>query len=141
MHVDFYLLHDESLSSRHLFACKLIEKIWLLNHRIYVHCQDKKSAEAIDELLWTYKENSFVPHHIQGEGPEPPPPVQIGYSSEPRGFSDVIINLSDNIPSFISRFKRIVEIVANHPDQKENSRTLYRKYRSQNYDIKTHTIK
>lgn len=140
MHVDFYLLTEETVESRHAFACKLIEKIWRLNHRIFVYCSDQKSAEVMDELLWTYKPNSFIPHHIQGEGPEPPPPVQIGYGAEPRGFSDVMVNLTTTIPTFVARFNRVVEIVANHSSQKENARQLYRMYRRQNYAIKTHNI-
>ena len=33
---------------------------------------------------------AFIPHNLQGEGPEPPPPIQIGYQEEPRGFNDII---------------------------------------------------
>ncbi len=83
---------------------------------------------------------ALCPTTYRGEGPEPPPPVQIGFSSEPRGFSDVMLNLSDSIPAFSHRFKRIIEIVANNEQQKENSRNHYREYRRRQYEIHTHDI-
>ena len=81
-----------------------------------------------------------VPHHIQGEGPEPPPPVQIGFGAEPRGFSDIMVNLSGKIPDFSQRFQRIIEIVINNEAQKEKSRNHYREYRRRQYEIHTHNI-
>ncbi len=104
------------------------------------YCDDQKQVEYLDELLWTFKEDSFIPHNIQGEGPEPPPPVQIGYKNEPRGFNDILLNMSNAIPTYFSRFKRIMEIVANNETAKEISRNHYREYRSQQCQLHTHQI-
>tara|TARA_B100000949_G_C14234349_1_gene430402 strand:+ start:638 stop:1063 length:426 start_codon:yes stop_codon:yes gene_type:complete len=140
MRIDFYLLQSEDAEQRWLFACQLIEKAWLRGHRVFVYCSNQKDAEGIDELLWNFRSDSFVPHHIQGEGPEPPPPVQIGFGAEPRGFSDIMVNLSGKIPDFSQRFQRIIEIVINNEAQKEKSRNHYREYRRRQYEIHTHNI-
>lgn len=138
--VDFYLLASNEPQSRLLLACRLLEKAYLRGNRVFVYCQSKKDAESIDELLWTFKDDSFIPHNLQGEGPEPPPPIQIGYQSEPRGFSDILINLNDEIPLFYARFKRVIEVVVNDDAAKALSRNHYRHYRNSQCELHTHNI-
>ena len=138
--VDFYLLADAQPNASWLIACRLIEKAYLKGHRVYVLCADQKDAELLDELLWTFKDDSFIPHNLQGEGPEPPPPVQIGYDQEPRGFSDILINMAPHIPPFYTRFKRVIEIVSNEEEKKEQSRTRYKEYRAKGCTLHTHSM-
>ncbi|WP_028387705.1 DNA polymerase III subunit chi [Legionella fairfieldensis] len=138
--VDFYLLKSNQAQARLLLICRLLEKAYLRGHRIFVYCDNQKDAEELDELLWTFKDNSFIPHNLQGEGPEPPPPIQIGYSNEPRGFDDILFNLSAEVPSFYSRFRRIIEIVLNEETAKKSSRAHYREYRAKQCELQTHEI-
>lgn len=138
--IDFYLLNSPEDNDRWLLACRLLEKAYLRGHRVFVFCGSQQEAHRIDELLWTFKDNSFIPHNLQGEGPEPPPPVQIGYQTEPRGFNDILLNLSHEIPAFYSRFRRIMEIVINDDIAKDFSRKHYREYRARQCEIHTHEI-
>ncbi|MCP0914101.1 MULTISPECIES: DNA polymerase III subunit chi [Legionella] len=138
--IDFYLLAHEYQQNEWLTACRLLEKAYTRGHQVFVFCNKKEDAELIDELLWTYKEDSFIPHNLQGEGPEPPPPIQIGYSTEPRGFSDILLNMSSIIPPFFTRFRRIMEIVTPNDAAKEISREHYREYRKHGCELHTHTI-
>ncbi len=138
--VDFYLLASEQPDKRWLFACRLLEKAYLKGHRIYVHCSNQHDAELIDELLWTFRDDSFIPHNLQGEGPEPPPPVQIGFSKEPRGYSDILLNMAHEIPAFYTKFKRVMELVVNNETDKELSRSHYKVYKSRGCELNTHNI-
>ena len=138
--VDFYLLNSAEPDARGLLACRLIEKAYQRGHRVFVHCNSQLEAEQLDELLWTYKDDSFVPHNLQGEGPEPPPPVQIGFDKEPRGFNDILINMANPIPSYFTRFKRVIEIVAFDEEAKAISREHYRDYRNKGCQLQTHQI-
>ena len=122
MRIDFYLLNEAAPEALWLTACRLLEKAYLKKHQVFVYCAHQQDAEHLDELLWTFKPDSFIPHHIQGEGPEPPPPIQIGYSQEPRGFNDILFNLS--------------------PDEaaKTISRDHFREYRKKGFEPQTHNI-
>jgi DNA polymerase-3 subunit chi len=140
MRVDFYLLTNEEPDAIWLLACRLVEKAYQRGHRVFVQCKDQHDAEHLDELLWTYKDDSFIPHNLQGEGPEPPPPVQIGFDKEPRGFNDILINMSNPIPTYASRFKRVIELVATSEEAKAISRDHYREYRSKGCQLHLHTI-
>lgn len=138
--VDFYLLTSTQDNARWLVACRLLEKAYAKGHRVYVLCNHKQDAEFLDELLWTFKEDSFIPHNLQGEGPEPPPPIQIGYEREPRGFNDILLNLANYIPSFYPKFKRVMELVVNAEVEKEQSRLRYKDYRAKGCELHTHQI-
>ena len=138
--VDFYLLTAPEPQAMWLIACRLLEKAHQRGHRVFVYCENKKDAEHLDELLWSFKDDSFIPHHLQGEGPEPAPPVQIGYGAEPRGFNDLLLNLSSTIPPYYSRFRPIMEIVAENDTAKEISRQHYREYRAKQCELHTHKM-
>ena len=138
--VDFYLLDSDQEQDRWLLACRLLEKAYTRGHRVYVSCNHKNDAEFLDELIWTFKEASFIPHNLQGEGPEPPPPIQIGYEREPRGFNDILLNLSDSIPPFYTRFKRVMELVSNIEIAKEQSRFRYKDYKAKGCELHIHRI-
>jgi len=138
--VDFYLLASDQIAAREFVACRLIEKAYYRGHKVFVFCNNQHEAEQIDELLWTFKDDSFIPHNLQGEGPEPPPPIQIGYDREPRGFNDILLNMANHIPPFYTRFKRVMQVVSNLEAAKELSRTHYREYRGNGCDMRTHNI-
>ena len=140
MRVDFYLLDKSEPEALWLLACRLIEKAYARGHRVFVQCQNQQDAERLDELLWTYKDDSFIPHNLQGEGPEPPPPVQIGFDKEPRGFNDILINLTDPVPHFFTRFSRVIELVSADEEAKAICREHYRHYRANGCELQTHNI-
>ena len=140
LRIDFYLLSDTDPKTIWHTACRLLEKAYHLGHRVFVHCENQSDAEFLDELLWTYKEESFVPHNLQGEGPEPPPPIQIGWEKEPRGFNTILLNLGKSVPPYFARFNRIMEIVANDEGAKEISRNHYKEYRTHGCELHTHPL-
>jgi DNA polymerase-3 subunit chi len=139
--VDFYLLESDQSQVRWLISCRLLEKAYVRGHRVFVYCNNQHDAELIDELLWTFKEDSFIPHNLQGEGPNPPPPIQIGYATEPRGFNDILLNLSNHVPQFYGKFKRVMELVINTEEEKEQGRAHYKAYRTKGCELVTHQIK
>jgi DNA polymerase-3 subunit chi len=138
--IDFYLLASEHANARWLIACRLIEKAYYKGHKVFVYCENQQEAELLDELLWTFRDDSFIPHNLQGEGPEPPPPIHIGYAKEPRGFNDILLNLAQHIPPFFHKFNRVIELVSNEEKQKEQCRTHYKEYRAKGCDLHTHNI-
>ncbi len=77
--VDFYILKSAAAKPRLAFACRLIEKAYLRDMRVLVVNDTLTDAQAIDELLWTFGEHSFVPHAICADenSPDPVTPVQL----------------------------------------------------------------
>lgn len=66
--------------------------------------------------------------------------VAIGYQHEPTGSRDVLINFSEEVPHFFSRFRRTLEIVGASESQRQSSRTRYRFYQSRGYPLRHHNL-
>ena len=135
--IDFYVLTQ---MNRFAFAAKLIEKAHQQQHRVYVHTDTKLIAEQLDQLLWTYREEAFLPHNLYGDKEEPQPPIQIGYGVTQTEHNDILLNLSDHVPAFHQQFQRILEIVTNDATLQQIAREHYRLYREQNFEITTHKL-
>ncbi len=138
--IDFYLIPEPSETKRLVFACRLIEKAYKQQHRIYINAENQATAHQLDELLWTYREDSFLPHNLHGEGPEPAPPIQIGYDVVPEKQRDILINLSTTVPEFYIRFARVLELISNDAEAQATGRERYKFYRAQRHEITTHKL-
>ena len=55
----------------------LIEKTLERGWRAVIRCDSAERADALDTLLWTYDEASFLPHAQQGDGDPAQQPVLI----------------------------------------------------------------
>lgn len=139
MQVDFYLLSTSDERNCDLFLCRLTEKIYRQKHQLHIHCKDRQEAHRLDELLWTFSDISFIPHNLFGEGPNTPPPIQLGFDSKPTS-NDVLINLSTTIPTFHSRFRRVLEIIPQNEDWQVIAQEHEQFYQSKNWAIKSHKI-
>ncbi len=139
MRIDFYILSDESPNARERLSCRLAEKAWKLGHTVYLHAGSEAEAAGIDELLWTFRDGSFVPHGRAGETGEPPP-VLIGAGDRPPADADVLINLSAGVPDFYARFPRIAEIVAPSAPDRAAGRERFRFYRERGHEPQSHKL-
>ena len=138
--IDFYIVDDEQKSSRALLACRLAEKAYSLKNRIYIYTADESQANELDELLWTYRSGSFVPHQQLGVENDQGCPVLIGHVDAPEGLNQVLINLDMAVPLFFSRFERVVEIVNQDEIQRQQARERFKFYRDRGYDLHTHNL-
>ncbi len=135
--VDFYILQS---GSREHTACKLIEKAFGLGHRIYVHAGSNDQLEKIDNLLWTFRAGSFIPHQRYQDDSNENSPVQLGTHDAPNIDSDVLINLAPEVPLFFSRFQRVAELVGSDEQAKALGREHFQFYRDRGYQLETHNI-
>lgn len=139
--VDFYILDDPAADARQRFACRLAEKAWQQGHKVYIHTGDAALSSRIDDLLWTFREGSFVPHSLD-EAPEADEAeIHIGHGEEPLHHDEVLINLGSEIPLFFSRFRRVAEVVDADEGNRRAGRERFRFYRDRGYPLESHSIK
>ena len=136
--VDFYILESGSEEAYGRFVCRLTEKAWRQGNRIFLHCPDERLASKFDDLLWTYRDISFLPHAMAPCDQQIP--VAIGASpTAPEGY-DLLINLADSVPEFFSRFERVAETTGVEEQQKQQARERYKFYQQRGYALETHKI-
>lgn len=139
--VDFYILDDTAADARQRFACRLAEKAWQQGHRVYIHTGDPELSTHMDELLWSFRQGSFVPHGLDDDATADDAPIHIGHGGEPRHHDEVLINLDREIPLFFSRFRRVAEVVDGDEENRRGGRERFRFYRDRGYALESHSIK
>lgn len=139
--VDFYILNGEDSRQRMQFACRLTDKAYRLGHKVYIHTESAQQSREVDDLLWTFQQNSFVPHAVYEDGNEAPAPVQIGHDNEPDASHQVLINLATDVPLFFSRFERVAELVNKDKSVRQQGRSRYSFYKQRGYPLRSHEIK
>lgn len=148
--VDFYVLNHSGEQARQNFACRLAEKAYKLDNRVHIHAEDIAQARRLDELLWTFRDGSFVPHELLNGGQpphgggspstSPATPVTIGHGDEAFRDGDLLINLCNEIPPCAPSFERVAELVSADDDCKRWSRKRFVEYRDQGHQLETHDV-
>lgn len=134
--IDFYVLADADPRRRDLLVCRLTEKAWELGHRIYIHAPER--APQLDALLWTFRDDAFLPHALADD--DAYAPIVIGDGDEPLDTRYLLLNLSPSVPAFFSRFERVAEIVNDDASIREAGRERFRFYRDRGYSLRTHKL-
>lgn len=140
LRVDFYLLPTTTNEEAFRYACRLAEKSYLSEQKTFLWMASREDALRINDILWTFKDVSFVPHALFEDNEAACEPVLIGFKQTPAS-GDVFINLTTQIPQVSSQFKRIIELVSNQPALITSSRKKYRLYRENESEIFSHDLK
>jgi len=140
--VSFYVMPPaSSAQERYLFTCKLIEKSYRSGCFCYVLTDSPEQSRLLDDLLWTFRAGSFIPHQLYtGEPPAIEKIILIGSIVPPDGWQENVINLSSQCPQNFRQIERILEILDNSEAGKAAGRQRYRQYQQAGLDMATHTI-
>jgi len=140
--VDFYVLKSSMAKQRWTFACRLTEKAYLRELRVVLLSESTAEADAIDELMWTFNERSFVPHGIyRHDRPfDAATPVQLTPDLDGIDHADLLVNLSGRLPSRLERFSRIAEIIDADEERRRLGRERFKAYRDLKLPLETHQL-
>lgn len=141
--IDFYILPETTSDSRWQFVCRLIDKAVRLQHQVLVTVDTKAEAELLDDLLWTFKPESFIVHRCLPDELSSSTfitaPVEITFDLTSNDLHarhhGLLINLSRSVPTFFSRFERLSEVVIQQPEILKNTRDHYSFFRERGYPI------
>jgi DNA polymerase-3 subunit chi len=140
--VDFYVLSSSSAKQLWTFACRLTEKAYLRDLKVVVLGGSVADTEALDELLWTFNERSFVPHSIhRGDQPlSAGAPVRLTPDLDIVESADLLVNLSAQLPARLERFGRIAEIIDADDGRRRLGRERFKAYRDLKLPLETHQL-
>jgi DNA polymerase-3 subunit chi len=136
--VDFYILGPENSASIESVACRLTAKAFEQGHGVYVMVETNADAQRLDDLMWTFRDVSFVPHKLVGDPRWPDLRILLGAEDPPAECADILINLRRMVPPVFSRFERVMELVPH--SGRDGARTRYRYYQERGYTLSTHEL-
>lgn len=140
--VDFYVLKSATAKQRWAFACRLTEKAYLRDCRVLILNENIADAQALDDLLWTFNERSFVPHAIcmDPRSADPGTPVHLILELGAAPEADLLVNLTDRLPARLEGFARIAEIVDADAERRRLGRERFKSYRDLKLALETHQL-
>jgi DNA polymerase-3 subunit chi len=136
--VDFYIL-EGSKQRAMLFVCELTQTYFQEKKPIYIYTDSQNTAELLDNLLWTYRDDSFLPHGMDEDNRSLP--IRIGYGDIAAHHHGLLINLHPEIPPQFQQFNHIIEIVFSDPLVQQLARNRYKQYREKGIELTTHKQK
>jgi len=77
--------------------------------RIVIVNDTLADAQALDDLLWTFNERSFVPHKVCLDEHSADPAAKVHITLEPTNapLADLLVNLTARLPTHWERYPRI----------------------------------
>ena len=118
-------------------ACDLALMAAERNQKIFIITATETAAGQLDELMWQYPQDRFLPHARSGDQHSGKSAIIIGELSDLNP-TDVVINLCPEAVPQLERFSRVLEIVPYTEDEKVASRLKYKTYRSLGFNPQTH---
>lgn len=136
--VGFYVIAASAPEKRLEVAVRLADKAFQNGHRIFINSCNETQARQLDEMLWSFRPASFLPHGLHGQ--EHSDTLAIGWGQEPVNHHDLLINLQLEIPAFFSRFARVAEVVTQDEESLKALRASWKFYQSRGYQLEKHDL-
>lgn len=138
--VEFHILSEAGDTARLRYACQLVEQAYDQGQRAYIYTANDAEAQRMDEVLWTFRDQAFIPHELHGTASPTHPRIMalIGSTADPpEQFHTLLINLSHTLPATAQNFVRICEVVDADAEHKQQARERYKQYREQGCQLET----
>ena len=141
--IDFYSLAEDSAGDRLLLTCRLAQRAHGKGLKVYIEAADAPTARQLDRLLWTFRDDSFLPHGLVGETDADLTPVLIGVADEMGSHTggQLLINLGLEVPATLDRFERLLEPIDLDPQVRAAGRRRYAHYKGLGYPLEHREIR
>ena len=113
----------------------LIEKLFKEKNRILVFCKDLETIEVIDNFLWAYKEDGFIPHSIATKDKSSIYPILITTDIQEDYEHNVLLALSGSLikEKDLRKFSRAYYFFDDQDNkEKENARQMWKSFSALN---------
>jgi len=140
--VDFYVLKSATAKERWSLACRLTERAYLRDLSVIIVNDSPADAKALDDLLWTFNERSFIPHDIcqDGQPLDAAAKVHVTVLSKVPAAADLLVNLTTRLPEYWERCTSVAEIIDADEERRRLGRERFKAYRDLKVTLETHQL-
>ena len=137
---DFYLIDKPRFREEPLLlVCELAKRGYAANLPILILARDNAQAEALDDLLWSFDAEEYLPHQVVGmdEGDDDTP-ILIATPDMDIPARTLLINLRDAAPT--GSFERVLEVVPADPAARGPLRERWKHYQTLGFEVNKHDM-
>ena len=137
---DFYLIDKPRFREEPLLlVCELARKAFDAGIPTLVLARDNAQAEAIDDLMWSFDPDAYLPHQIAGSDDEDElTPILILAPDTDFPMRPMVINLRD--AAVEGDFERVLEVVPADPAARAPLRERWKQYQARGLDLNKHDM-
>ena len=138
---DFYLIDKDRFRAQPLLlVCELARKAYAASQPLLVLARDSAQAEALDDLLWSFDPDEYLPHQIAGEDAEEDAlcPILIATPDMDIAARPLLLNLRDQAPT--GHFDRVLEVVPADPSARGPLRERWKHYQAIGFEVNKHDM-
>lgn len=137
---DFYLIGKPRFREQPLLlVCELARKACDAGLPMLVLCASAAQAEQLDDLLWSFDPDAYVPHQIAGaDEDEEEVPVLLAAPEHDPGMRPMVLNLRD--AAVPDGFERVLEVVPADDSARGPLRDRWKQYVARGIDVKKHDM-
>ncbi len=132
---DFYLIDKPRFRENPLLlVCELAKRAFEARLPTLVLARSREQAEALDDAMWAFDDDAFVPHQIAGDDEDDATAVLIVPPELAAADRALVINLRDECAG--GRYDAVKEVVAADPAEREGSRRRWKEYQSRRFELR-----
>ncbi len=132
---DFYLIEKPRFrDDPMLLVCELVKRAYSAELPTLVLVRTLEDAELLDDKLWAFEEDSYIPHQIAGQDDDDVTPVLIVPPGARAPDRSLVINLRDDCAS--GEFESVKEVVPAETRERDGSRQRWAEYRRRGFDVR-----
>lgn len=128
--IDFYHLQKQNLEEA---LPKLLEKAYVAGKPTKVKVGNEMRMEFLNSLLWTYADESFLPHGSKKDGNSDMQPIWLTVGDDNPNQSSFLFLVDGARASVeeVNQFERVFNVFdGNNPDAVENARHFWKQLKS-----------
>ena len=137
---DFYLIARPRFREQPLLlACELARKAVASGQALLVLAESRAQADALDELLWEFDPDAYVPHQVAGvDEDDDLAPVLIAAPDCDAPLRPLVLNLR---PAAVpAGFERVLEVVPADESARGALRDRWRAYQARGVEVNKHDM-
>jgi DNA polymerase III subunit chi len=129
--VEFHFNAPDKLA----YACRLLRKAVGKGAKVVVTGEPGILRE-LDTALWTFSALEFVPHCHADAQPAmlAASPVVLADTPRTAPHQQVLVNLGNQVPEGFERFERLIEVVTQGEDDRQQARQRWKHYANRGYE-------
>jgi len=117
---------EVTVSRMEMRACEIAEESYVRGRKLQIIALDQEQAERLDDLLWTFKPGSFVPHGLWvGSPDEPDQPVVITTRKQQVPGMDSLLMMGYSEVDLVSQFSHAFHLVVDNEERLDSSRRYW----------------
>ena len=105
-----------AVSNKVKYICDIVEVFYNAEIPVDIYCTQKKDAVFLDQLLWSWKQDSFIPHALADDRDDEP--VVLHFSEIPKGANGALILFDPIESNLFSKFSYVIDFAELYDSQR-----------------------